>query len=72
MRILEDSPAVRVLEDRGIRKGIQQGVQQGIQQTALNMLQEGDDFSKVARVTGLDIERVMELNDELLGQKSGV
>ena len=73
MRILEDSTAVRVLEDRGIRKGIQQGieqgvlqgVQQGFEQTAKNMLKDGDDESKISRITGLAIKRIEELRDEL-------
>jgi len=64
MRILEDSPAVRVLEDRGVRKGIQQG----IEQTARNMLQDGDDYSKIARITGLSSERIEELDRELRTQ----
>ena len=57
MRILEDSPAVRVLEDRGVRKGIEQ--------TARNMLLDGDDFSKISRITGLDVDRIAELQNEL-------
>ena len=65
MRILEDSPAVRVLEDRGIKKGIEKG----IEIAAINMLQDGDDYVKVSRVTGLGLDRITELNNERMTAK---
>ena len=69
MRILEDSPAVRVLEDRGVRKGIQQGIQQGIlqgnEETAKIMLQDGEDYSKIERFSRLTMDRILELEKEL-------
>ena len=61
MRILEDSPAIRVLEDRGIIIG----KDQGITEIAKNMLKEGDEYSKISRITGFDIDRIKALHDEL-------
>jgi hypothetical protein len=57
MRILEDSPAVRVLESRGRN-------QREIE-IAINMLRDGDDAPKVSRITGLEMTRVTELQTEL-------
>jgi len=57
MRILEDSPAVRVLEDRGRL--------QEKNEIAMNMLNDGDDYARIARITGLDVERIAELEKEL-------
>ena len=69
MRGLEDSPAVRVLEDRGRLQGIRQGIRQGRLQEKLeiaqNMLNAGEDYSKISRFTGLDIERIEALDTEL-------
>jgi len=84
MRILEDNPAVRVLEDRGIKIGIQQGIQKGIQkgiqqgiqrgvqrgiqqrdiQIVINMLQAGEDYSKISLFTGLDSDRIAEIDKQ--------
>ena len=66
MRILEDSPAVRVLEDRGVRKGVQQGIAQGIEQTATNMLRRGRSYHEISEDTGLTADRIEELEKELL------
>jgi len=60
MRVLEDSPAVRVLEDRGRN-------QRNIE-IAQNMLNAGEDYSKISRFTGLDIERITALDTELQTQ----
>ena len=60
MRILEDSPAVRVLEDRGVRKCNEQ--------TARNLLRRGRDVREVSEDTGLELSRVIELQDELQSQ----
>ena len=68
MRILEDNPAIRTLEDRGIIKGIQQGIQQEKITIATNMLREGDNISKIAKITGLDITRIIELQSNLFAQ----
>jgi len=57
MRILENSPAVRVLEDRG-------RLQEKID-IASNMLHAGEDYSKISRFTGLDVERILVLEKEL-------
>jgi len=61
MRILEDNPAVKWLEDRG-RTG---GRNQEKIEIAINMLRDGDDAPKVSRITGLDIVKVAELQTEL-------
>ena len=60
MRVLEDSPAVRVLESRGMNKKMVE--------IATNMLRDGDDAPKVSRITGLDIAKVAELQTELQAQ----
>ena len=60
MRVLEDSPAVRVLEDRG-------RLQEKLI-IAQNMLNDGDDYTKITRITGLTLDRVMELDKELQAQ----
>ena len=61
MRILEDSPAVRVLESRGENRGMNKKMIE----IASNMLRDGDDVQKVSRNTGLDLSRVAELQEEL-------
>jgi hypothetical protein len=57
MRVLEDSPAVRVLEDRGRN-------QRNIE-IAQNMLRRGRSVQEISEDTGLDVERVLELEGEL-------
>ena len=57
MRVLEDSTAVRVIENWG-RK-------QKAMEIAKNLLLDGDAPGKVSRVTGLDAEKVAELQAEL-------
>jgi hypothetical protein len=70
MRILEDSPVIRFLEDRGRSQGISQGISQGREQEkifiAQNMLQDGEDINKISRITGLEISKITELQEELL------
>lgn len=65
MRILEDNRAVRVLEAMGREKGLQQGMEQGMEQVAINMAKDGDEYAKIARITGLSLERIMELANEI-------
>ena len=60
MRVLEDSPAVRVLEDRGVIKGIEQ--------TARNMLRRGRNIQEILEDTGLTISRIIELQNEMQAQ----
>jgi hypothetical protein len=57
MRVLEDSPAVRVFGNWGRN--------QALIEVAENMLRDGDDAQKVSRNTGLDLSRVEELQEEL-------
>ena len=60
MRVLDDSPAVRVLESRG-RK------QEKIE-IAKNMLRRGRNIQEVSEDTGLEISKVAELQTELQAQ----
>ena len=62
MRILEDSPAVRVLEDRGRI----QGRNQEKESIAINMLRAGEDYNKISQFTGLTVERVAKLKEDSL------
>jgi len=64
MRVLEDSPAVRVLENRGIS----QGRNQRNIEIAQNMLRRGRSFQEISEDTGLDIERIMALDTGVQGQ----
>ena len=57
MRILDDSPLVVVLENRG-RK------QRDIE-IAQNMLHAGYDYEDISKMTGLDVDRIAELDSEL-------
>jgi len=57
MRILEDSPAVRVFGNWGRS-------QREIE-IATNMLRRGRNIQEVAEDTGLDLSRVAELQEEL-------
>ncbi len=48
------------------RELLEQGMEQGIEQTALRMLQAGElSVEKIALYSGLDIEKVLELKDNL-------
>jgi len=58
MRILEDTTAFRVFEARGRNE-------REIE-IAKSMFQDGDDYTKIARNTGLSIERIEELAKEEL------
>ena len=62
MRILEDSPAVRVLENRGKS----QGMNQKAVEIAQNMLRRGRSYHEISEDTGLTVDRVEELEKELL------
>ena len=63
--VLENNRAVRVIKDMGRKQGILQGIEQGIEQTAINMLQEGEDFAKISKFTRLDTAKLMELQSKL-------
>jgi len=60
MRILEDSPAVRVLESRGRN--------QATLEIAKKLLRRGLNIQEVSEDTGLDIAKVAELQTELQAQ----
>ena len=58
-------------EERGIKQGLTQGINQGITQgiekanieIAKKMLVEQADIHMISRVTGLDIEKIKNLNN---------
>ena len=50
---------------QGIQQGLEQGLEQGIEKTAINFLKLGIDISIIAKGTGLDIEKVKELQKSL-------
>ena len=65
---LENNRAVRVLEERGMRKGFSQGMAQGmlrLEQTAKNMLRGGLSLQQILEYTGLEYKRLLELQAEL-------
>jgi hypothetical protein len=62
MRILEDTTGYRLIEARGRT----QGRNQREIEIAQNMLRDGDDYNKIARNTGLEMEKIDELAKELL------
>ncbi len=49
------------IQTKTLRQAWEQGLQQGLTQVALNMLQEGIDLALVAKLTGLPLERVKNL-----------
>ena len=46
-------------------EGLEEGLKQGIEKTAINLLKLGIDISIIAKGTGLDIEKVKELQNSL-------
>ena len=56
-------------QQQGMQQGIQQGMQQGAmlkaQETARNLLSFGDSTAKVAKVTGLDLDTVLKLKNDV-------
>ena len=54
---LENNRAVKVLGNIGR--------QQREVEIAINMLRDGDDVQKISRITGLSIERIIELQTEV-------
>jgi hypothetical protein len=49
------------IQPQTIREAWEQGLQQGLNQVAVNMLYEGIDVNLVAKLTGLTIEQVKDL-----------
>ncbi len=49
------------IQDKTVREAWEQGLQQGLNQVAVNMLYEGIDINLVAKLTGLTIEQVKDL-----------
>ncbi|NJM71629.1 MAG: hypothetical protein HC862_16245 [Scytonema sp. RU_4_4] len=49
------------IQPKTLREAWEQGLQQGLNQVALNMLREGIDLTLVAKLTGLPLERVKNL-----------
>ena len=61
MRILEDNPFIVVVENHGMNRGRSEMAIE----IAQNMLLDGDDYVKISRMTGLDVDRIAELDNEL-------
>jgi len=70
MRILEDNPAVRVLERRGEMRGEIRGEMRGKEDMARNMLFHGVDVAKVSQITGFEMSKIVELQTELQAKAS--
>ena len=51
---------------KGIQKGREEGIQQGMEKTAVAALKEGMAIDLVAKITGLSIEKINELNNEII------
>ena len=49
------------IQPKTLHEAWEQGLQQGLTQVALNMLHEGIDLALVAKLTGLPLERVKNL-----------
>lgn len=49
------------IQTKTLRDAWQQGLQHGLTQVALNMLREGIDLALVAKLTGLPLEKVQNL-----------
>ncbi|ARV60685.1 hypothetical protein BZZ01_20545 [Nostocales cyanobacterium HT-58-2] len=49
------------IQPKTLREAWEQGLRQGLTQVALNMLREGIDLALVAKLTGLPLERVQNL-----------
>ena len=66
-----DERAAEALQ-KGIAQGIQQGLQQGIQQqaieTARNMLKKKYPETDISEITGLPLEKVLELQKQITVQ----
>ena len=45
----------------GLQEGIEKGIEKGIKNTALNMLKENIDIEVIAKVTGLTLSEIREL-----------
>ncbi len=52
-------------KEQGIIQGIEQGIEQGIIRTAVNLILENQNFNFISKITGLTIERITELDEEL-------
>jgi predicted transposase/invertase (TIGR01784 family) len=61
-------PYITSIERMGIKegeqRGLQQGEQQGIQKVARNMLREGMGIDLIAKLSGLSIDQVQQLQAE--------
>lgn len=56
-------------KEEGIKQGVQQGIEQGIdvgvQKTAINMIKNSEDDSKITLYTGLSVEQIGQLRDHI-------
>ncbi|MDZ4871000.1 MAG: hypothetical protein CLLPBCKN_000388 [Chroococcidiopsis cubana SAG 39.79] len=59
--IMQESVTYQLLLAEGRAEGRAEGIEQGIRRVAINMLKEGMSIEVVARVTGLTVEQVQQL-----------
>ena len=58
---MQESVTYQSLLAEGRAEGRAEGIEQGIRHVAINMLKEGMSIEVVARVTGLTVEQVQQL-----------
>ena len=63
-------PYVTSIERMGIEQGIEQGKDRATQKIALNMLQENISLETIARITGLTIEQLQQLQSDRENDRS--
>ena len=63
-KIVEEYGDIRAAE--ALKQGIQQGIQQKAEETAVKMLQDNLPADKTALYSGLPLERVMELKEQIV------
>ncbi len=52
-------------KEEGIKQGIEQGIDVGVQKTAINMIKNSEDDSKITLYTGLSVEQIGQLRDHI-------
>ena len=54
--------------ERGIQKGISEGAEQKAIETARNLLKYGDPIEKISVITGLSLDKVQQLQEDIKNQ----
>ncbi len=58
---MRESVIYQMIKDEGLEEGKQEGSQQKAQEIALNLIAEGMGIEAIARITGLSVEVVQQL-----------